>query len=148
MCFSLTVHPRTFSARYVITAASASYPTQELTARLKLPHGLLPGASEPLLCRSDTLVALQPAVNITSAANPAANALHLIGLSVLSVVPRPLSCDPESCRAARSRVLPPVPCRTDWSARSRRPPPWRARRSGPGWWRAPVTAPTSATAPC
>ena len=45
MCFCLTKQPNTFSARYVITAALASYPTHELMARLKVPHGLLPGFS-------------------------------------------------------------------------------------------------------
>ena len=45
MCFCLTTQPSTFSARYVITAALASYPTHELMARLKVPHGLLPGFS-------------------------------------------------------------------------------------------------------
>ena len=98
MCFCLTMQPSTFSARYVITAASASYPTQELMARLKVPHGLLPGFSDRVLCRSDTLVALQPEINITSAANPAANALHLIGLSVLSVV--------AAAAVVRSRIVP------------------------------------------
>ena len=87
MCLCLTKQPKTFSARYVITAALASYPTHELMARLKVPHGLLPGFSSPRLCRSDTLVALQPDISNTSAA--AAMAIRFIRVSVLSVSMRP-----------------------------------------------------------
>src|SRR3954447_3254689 len=80
MCFCLTKQPNTFSARYVITAALASYPTHELIAMLTVPHGLLPGFSAPWLWRSDTLVALQPDISSASAAAAATIAIRLIRL--------------------------------------------------------------------
>ena len=96
MCLCLTKQPNTFSARYVITAAFASYPTQELMARLKVPHGLLPGFSSPRLCRSDTLVALQPDRSSAIAASRDGNSFHSLA--------RPIRFD--AAAVVRSRIVP------------------------------------------